>query len=531
LIFCSLLVSAKRFTDDDLQYNEATVIYNQESGQYTLVSGINTNGVAYGSFNDTLSLSGWGVLKIQTNPQYGDNMQMYAAGYLEGALTSERIYQNYQNIYNTFFGTTPPSDKLYQFLKDQDNWVRSMIKDHKDKPHWKTVGYIMSQFDGLMDGYAATTSPNQTLPLFAFQTLNGCGDFLDLLSVVDEDRRVPWDDLAPEDFFRKFAQQGHCSALVKVPGDYSDLWAGHSSWFTYGAMNRIYKQYNFDLTADFIVARKLSFSSYPGFLESLDDFYIMDSGLVMLETSNGIFNQSLYDLVQPKSLFAWQRVRLANHMAHDGMEWGKYIRDYNSGTYNNQYMVVDYNKFTPGQLLQEGTLVVVEQIPGLVEFGDVTVQLERGYWPSYNVPYFETIYNISGYPEMVAKYGTGASYQLCPRAQIFRRDQGSVVDLDSFKAILRYNNYKNDPYSKGDPGNAICSRFDLEPTQPDAGGCYDTKVTSFELQSSLIGHAISGPTTSHGLPPFQWTPTFDSTEHLGQPNLYNFDFVVMDPEW
>lgn len=41
---------------------------------------------------------------------------------------------------------------------------------------------------------------------------------------------------------------------------------------------------------------------------------------------------------------------------------------------------------------------------------------------------------------------------------------------------MRYNNYKNDPYSEGDPGNAICSRFDLEPSSPAAAGCYDTKV-------------------------------------------------------
>ena len=30
----------------------------------------------------------------------------------------------------------------------------------------------------------------------------------------------------------------------------------------------------------------------------------------------------------------------------------------------------------------------------------------------------------------------GIDYQLAPRAKIFRRDQGTVVDMDSYKAIM-----------------------------------------------------------------------------------------------
>lgn len=62
-----------------------------------------------------------------------------------------------------------------------------------------------------------------------------------------------------------------------------------------------------------------------------------------------------------------------------------------------------------------------------------------GYWPSYNVPYFEKVYNLSGYPDFVKKHGLDFSYQLAPRAKIFRRDEGKVVDMDSMKKIMRYN--------------------------------------------------------------------------------------------
>ena len=46
---------------------------------------------------------------------------------------------------------------------------------------------------------------------------------------------------------------------------------------------------------------------------------------------------------------------------------------------------------------------------------------------------------MSGYPEMKQRLGNQVSHQLCPRAEIFRRDQGTVTDMESFKHMLRYN--------------------------------------------------------------------------------------------
>ena len=62
-----------------------------------------------------------------------------------------------------------------------------------------------------------------------------------------------------------------------------------------------------------------------------------------------------------------------------------------------------------------------------------------GYWPSYNVPFYEKIYNISGYPAFVAAFGLDFSYQMAPRAKIFRRDQAMVSDMKTMQRIMRYN--------------------------------------------------------------------------------------------
>jgi hypothetical protein len=111
--------------------------------------------------------------------------------------------------------------------------------------------------------------------------------------------------------------------------------------------------------------------------------YINHLSLTLLQLLISNFdNHSLYNLCVPQSLFAWQRVRIANQMAKSGEEWYKIVSQYNSGTYNNQYMVINYPLFKPGQPLSDGLLWVIEQIPGQVVGADITNELRRGYFPS-----------------------------------------------------------------------------------------------------------------------------------------------------
>ena len=43
-------------------------------------------------------VSNFAQLKIRSNEMYSDNEQMFAAGYVEGYLTAESIYQHYNNM-------------------------------------------------------------------------------------------------------------------------------------------------------------------------------------------------------------------------------------------------------------------------------------------------------------------------------------------------------------------------------------------------------------------------------------------------
>ena len=61
--------------------------------------------------------------------------------------------------------------------------------------------------------------------------------------------------------------------------------------------------------------------------------------------------------------------------------------------------------------------------------------LHLGYWPSYNVPFYPTVFEQCGY----AGQGEEYSHQLAPRAKIFRRDQGKVENFEEMKKIMQYN--------------------------------------------------------------------------------------------
>lgn len=487
---------------------------------------LDKNGDAYGFYNNSVNTTGWGILEIKAG--YGsqalsNEVIMFVAGFLEGYLTAPHMYDHFTNLYPQLIKKPSIMDKVQEFMKKQEDWAQNNIKNYQDDPFWRHTGYVMEQMNGLYVGAMkrALLSGVKPMTLFQIQFLNAVGDLLDLIPSLSPRKN------SSLQVFKRW-NMGHCSALIKVLPGFENIYFAHSSWYTYAAMLRIYKHWDFNIKDKDTSCSRLSFSSYPGFLESLDDFYILGSGLILLQTTNSVYNKTLLKLVTPESLLAWQRVRVANMMANDGKQWAEIFSKYNSGTYNNQYMVLNLKKVKLNNSLDPGTLYIVEQIPSYVEYSEQTDFLRKGYWPSYNIPFHEKIFNWSGYPMLVEKLGLDYSYDLAPRAKIFRRDQGRVTDMTSMKYIMRYNNYKQDPYSKGDPCNTICCREDLNSIKPSPGGCYDTKVADIYLASKYTAYAISGPTVQGGLPIFHWS-RFNKTLHEGMPEAYNFDFITMKP--
>ena len=203
---------------------------------------VDPDAAAYGSFDPaTNHVSYFAVLKIETNPAYLDNEQMFAAGFLEGALTAPNIWYMYNNVLSTYkWAATGPPSCLTDFLDAQEAYVRAMVATSNDnRIFWDQLGLLMNQYDGLRAGYNATG--NNTLTEFAFQMLNGVGDFFDIIPAVCKEYRPNFENMTKPEIDEYIRTHGHCSALVKLTGDYSQLFMAHSSWYIYQAMDRIFK--------------------------------------------------------------------------------------------------------------------------------------------------------------------------------------------------------------------------------------------------------------------------------------------------
>lgn len=523
------------FFSHDSEGRYVSVVLDQDSQTLVVKNDVTEDFVAVGFFQNSMNESGWSKLHVTTNGVYDDMLQAEAAGIAEGYLTADHISMTYQNTLNGYcVNEKDYCEKLEQFLDDNAKWASEQIllKTNLMSSYWQQVALINKQLEGLLNGYLqANTQP--VLNLFNFRLLQLGGDLEDIEQVLGKKN------------LRKVYGSGSCSAFLKLFSNNADLVISQVTWSDYSTMLRIYKYYNFtlhDAQGNLIPGNKQSFSSYPGSLFSGDDFYILSSGLVTQETTIGNGNPNLWKYVKPTSLLEWVRNIVANRLASTASEWCYLFERYNSGTYNNQWMVLDYKLFEAGNPIKPDTFWVLEQLPGIVQMADMSVYLQdNGYWASYNIPYFPYIYNISGVSESLKMYGDWFDYNLNPRAQIFKRDHAKVSDMQSLFKLMRYNDFKNDPFGKCNctppysAENAISSRNDLNPANGSypfgalshrKHGATDCKATNSQLAKSLSQFIVSGPTFDQQ-PPFQWSKT-EWSRPLGHPDVFHFEPILLD---
>jgi hypothetical protein len=465
--------------------------------------------IAKAYYTDSIPDDGWDKLAITTNSIFNDELQAEAAGRLEGELTKERIYSLYLNLKDE----EDITEQISYFLQDQENFIyESIKKEGKNDPMIYNAYLIKIQYNAMIDQYNLVAEEGKKLNKNEFNLLNYYCEIFDLTRKfnVEANGKTNYTQMSVEELHRDFLERTHCSALFKIKNDLSDIFFGHNTWNSYFSQVRIIKEYNFNFNNRWVKSKNIIFTSYPATLSSLDDFYLTSNGLVVIETTNPSYNDSLLYEIFPQCLFTCERAMIANRISGTSKEWAENFVKYNSGTYNNQFMILDRKKVNlTRRKIDNDAFYIVEQLPNFTKINNVTNILKYGYWSSFNVPFDKEIYSKSMIKEIIEENPEMAydlDYDTCSRNNIFRREQNSSDNLEGFKNLMRFNKYTTDPYSFGKASLSIASRGDLDGV---CMGAYDAKVGVLsDFQNGKVKfHLIGGPTYNEkeGIEPFSWS--------------------------
>merc|ERR1719456_853853 len=198
---------------------------------------------------------------------------------------------------------------------------------------------------------------------------------------------------------------------------------------------------------------------------------------------------------------------IVNRLAKNANHWTRIHGTMNSGTYNSEWLIVDYNQFTPGKPVPDNTLWVVDAVPGIVHAEDLSHRLRtEGYFASYNRPYFTDVRDKTGHTAAQKSHGALYSWSDNPRAVLFRSAAG-VNGLAGMRLLMQQNTSPITHMASLDynePGHEIAARNDLSADMPIPNGAIDSKVTAKCLMKTMWANAISGP--AHVLvPAFSWS--------------------------
>ena len=140
-------------------------------------------------------------------------------------------------------------------------------------------------------------------------------------------------------------ERKNCNAYIRL--DNGQLFITHGTHNRFSFLLRIFKTWNFPRTG--VPLQSTSFTSRPGDLISKDDFFLLSSGLRVLETSLANNIQSNLDEVKLTTVPSWLRTLVANHLASSISEWIQIFNTFRSGTHNNQWILIDPSKVTSGK--------------------------------------------------------------------------------------------------------------------------------------------------------------------------------------
>ena len=502
--------------------------YYGASGEFTYAEDIidKVKGDCWVEFKDDLNTSGWYILNLEGRPGLDGRLMGKCIGYLEGVLTHERFLQSFY-LFKDQIGVnrTDPEDpkllKLRAFYTDHLRWMRQSIEAYPEDPYWRQVSVIFSIYEGLHAGLNKFV----TLDELEVYLMVAMGDSLELQASWD------WIPMYDEVLSR-------CTGMIQMSENDEDIYFAHDSWTDYRGLHAVIKNYN--LPCDEFLSPRVSLSTTLGLISSVDDWFINERGLLVLETTFTLQNRSLYtNYLTPKSVMNWLRTVLGMFTADNVTQYEDQFLRHNSGTYNNDYYVVDTKKLKYGQKAEKDLVHSIAQLPGPFRWvEDLTEELYReGFILSFNVPKNKA---ASDFMQFERAYGVSSgfcNYTECCRYLIAKRETPRLRDWDTFKHFMRYGGFKRDLFSlwhgKPNHGCVPSSRGDTDDDvslQNTHGGINTKAVRASEALTRMHMHLINSPSYEQN-PVLNWSNyPMSQYAHDGLPEIWNFDWIEVENE-
>ncbi|KAJ4460639.1 putative lysosomal/endosomal membrane protein p67 [Paratrimastix pyriformis] len=538
-------------------YISATLYYSAtDEPHFSLQMGVedDASGCAWAELENTTSLLATGWLRFYVESSQRNcppEAQAFAAGFLEGALTYDAIWNRHQSLapwlYDPAAGTTP-SPEMTQWVGANLEWLRQRAAhcgNGTTAPEraCRHLGYALAQFEGLVRGFqGAASSPARNLTRVQLYHLAATPDLVDAAAAMG----LP---------FPRPTLRPRSRALVRLAPGVGECYLGYAAIRPYSDMLRVLKEVDLPLDGPAAHHRhshpgdplynELHYPSYPGALGAGEDFVLLPSDdglrLAAVRVPVDLYADDLRALVTPAGVPGWARATVASHLARSATEWVQYLglTTPATGTAGGQWLVLDYSLVSGGRTgSPNATLLLAESLPGdFLAAGPVWEQMAGGpgYWPAVGMAYWPESQNRSGQAAMAARHGAPYTWAGAPLARIMARDVQPVANIQDMEEFLRSNDYAHDPIAEGDPRAGLFPRGDLAPGR-EPWGAIDGVLLSGELAKSSSFYAVSGPPANPGagLAPFSWAvdwtpgPNFtDLAAHWAQPDRFDFRWLFV----
>ncbi|CAH2096323.1 unnamed protein product [Euphydryas editha] len=491
----TLFIGQIERTQEDGNY-AATVFYSNKTGYRIEYWGQSNDlkdiarGVARAYLRGDIDTTGWSLLEVETDSSYPDEIQAYAAGIVEGALTWYLIHMHLENTIRAKCENQPlekQCDKLRDSLDKSANiWKTYAAERSSNDPFWHHVSLYYTQIGGIYTGWkhgverSMTEYDTDISDLYWLNSIAEVNELQHKLNISIEDPEISNTPGLSSAFLRIINETAEDGTSIKK------LFLAQDVAGSYSSMTRIMKRYklNYHRTSkDTTLApgSSVDFSGYPGSVTSQDELYVVkgeNHRLAITGTPLKNYNNKLWKNVNiTEQVPIGPRITAANHLASNISSWGHTIARSNSGTGCKQWLVVDFNKFSQimttneesnmpktekkeiiteskvnndikhtivhraGSGRSKGLLWLIEQVPGRTHSADLSdAFLEKKYWATYGLPFFSDIANDTHIPKMEKAYGNIFSETKSPKAIIFRNGFKNATTLESILKLMRTNN-------------------------------------------------------------------------------------------